>query len=127
MHFLPGSVDQFAGLALFGGDNYGYQFGISLRDDLPALILQRSVKQGETVAKEELEVKKLDNGFAGRIILRVERQDDGFVFKYKYSEESEYETFKDKVSVEYLSEQKTNEFYGTVIGMYASKEEGSEI
>ena len=125
MHFLPGSVDQFAGLALFGGDNYGYQFGISLRDDLPALILQRSVKQGETVAKEELEVKKLDNGFAGRIILRVERQDDGFVFKYKYSEESEYETFKDKVSVEYLSEQKTNEFYGTVIGMYASKEEGS--
>ncbi|MCR4560044.1 MAG: glycoside hydrolase family 43 protein [Bacteroidales bacterium] len=127
MHFLPGSVEQFAGLALFGGDSYGYQFGVSLRDDLPTLILQRSVKQGETIAKEELEVKKLDSGFAGRIILRVERRDDGFVFKYRYSEEAEYEIFKDKVSVEYLSERKTGEFYGTVIGMYASKEEGSEI
>ena len=108
-------------------ENLQHKYG-SGKEEIQALNgIDLEIKQGETIAKEELEVKKLDSGFAGRIILRVERRDDGFVFKYRYSEEAEYEIFKDKVSVEYLSERKTGEFYGTVIGMYASKEEGSEI
>ncbi|MBQ3657190.1 MAG: family 43 glycosylhydrolase [Bacteroidales bacterium] len=126
MHFLPSSVEQFAGLAIFAGDSYGYQLGVTLREELPVLVLQRSLKQGETVAKDELEIKKLDNGFAGRIILRIERLENGFVFKYKFDANQKFETFKDNVSVEYLSCQKNGEFYGSVIGLYASKEEGVE-
>jgi alpha-N-arabinofuranosidase len=126
MHFIPEKPDEFAGMGIFGGDSHSYQFGIGMKDEQSALILQKAVKQGETVGKEIIAVKKLETGFEGRVFLRVERLEKGFAFKYKFESGQNFEVFKDGVSAEYLSCQRNTVFYGSTIGMYASREEGEE-
>ena len=123
MHFLPNTSQEFAGLALYVGDQNNCQFGITLKDDEPTLVLQKAVKQSEQIGKEIIGEKKLESGFGGRIFLAVERHAEGLVFKYKFNLEAPYETFPHEIPTDYLSCQKNGTFYGTVVGMYASKDE----
>ena len=126
LHFVPENSKEFAGLALFASDKNNYEFGITMRDNIPTLMLQKAGVMYEDIVKEEILKKKLKDGFQGRIILKAERLPDGFEFSYKFNQDDDFEVFTHEVSAEYLSAQRTKGFYGTVIGMYASKEEDED-
>ncbi len=123
MHFMPQTPTEFAGLAMFLSDDNNYEFGIGYKEDDCMLILQKAIKDDSGISKAEIKSQRLPDDFIGRIYLKVERADDGFVFSYKTTPEEEYTVFADKVEVEYLSLGRRNIFYGTILGLYASQEE----
>jgi len=130
MHFKPESQSEFAGLGMFLTDHRNYQIGVTLNDDnKPVLALQQAKKANDEIIKENIVARVLDSGFKGRIFLKVERQDDGFLFQYKYNNEDSYETLTNNVSVDYFSlpilqsKENYNAFFGLTIGPYASSED----
>lgn len=125
LHFVPQTPNEFAGMALFLTDNNNYEFGITQRSQVPCLVLQKAVKANgaDDINKEEIAKIKLEEGFFGRIYLKAERTADGFAFQYKFSPEGQYTDLVRNVPAEYLSLQRANSFYGTIIGIYASQEE----
>ena len=123
MHFVPQTSSEFAGLAMFLADDNNYEFGIGYREGDCLLILQKAVKDDSGIFKVEIKSQRVPDDFIGRIFLKVERKDDGFVFSYKASPDDDYTVFSDKVQVEYLSLSRRNAFYGVHIGLYASQEE----
>lgn len=126
MHFLPETESEFAGLALFTSDRTNYVYGITLSDNRPALSVIQSDKDGDRIFGKEVITMPIQESYEGRVYLRVERQADGFAFKYKFRSSDEFKELINKVSVEYLSCQRSTTFMGTVIGMYATQEEGAE-
>ena len=125
MHFMPVNSTDFAGFAMYLSDQENFQFGVSIMEDTPALMLQRAADDSGEIIKEDIKSKFLRENFEGRIILRVECQPGGFTFKYKFNELDEYETLVDQVPIKYLSVAKSGGFYGVTMGPYASQEEGN--
>ncbi len=125
MHFMPITSADFAGFAMFLTDQYNYQFGVSLVEDTPALLVQKAVVDNDETIKEDIKTKFLRDGFAGRVFLRIECQPDGFTFKYKFNEEDSYETLVGQEPLKNLSAGKLSKFYGVTIGPYASQDESN--
>ncbi len=123
MHFEPMAPTEFAGLAMYLTDDRNYEFGLGLRNDRVMLILQKATKGDSGILREDIKQIHVPDDFRGRVYLRVERKDDGFVFSYKVNPGDEYVEFAAQVPVEYLSLGRSGGFMGTTIGLYASREE----
>jgi alpha-N-arabinofuranosidase len=123
MHFEPQAPTEFAGLAMYLNDERNYEFGLGVRNDKVMLLLQKANKNDSGISKEDVKMIHIPDEFIGRIYLKVERKDDGFVFSYKLNAHEDYTVFADKVPVEYLSLSRSNGFMGVTIGLYASQEE----
>lgn len=123
MHFVPQTATEFAGLAMFLADDNNYEFGVGYKEGDCVLVLQKAVKEESGIFKVELKSQRVPDDFVGRIYLKVEYAEDGYVFSYKTTPEGDYTVFADKVQVEYLSLGRRNAFYGVILGLYASQEE----
>ncbi len=126
MHFVPQTPSEFAGLAMFLHDDNNYEFGIGYREGDCMLTLQKAVRDESGIFKVEIKSERVPDSFIGRIFLKAERTNEGFVFSYKTNPEDDYTVFTDKVQVEYLSlSRKSGSFYGVVLGLYASQAENN--
>lgn len=123
MHFMPQLPSEFAGLAMYLNDDRNYEFGLGMRNDNVMIILQKATKNDGGISREDVKTIRIPDEFEGRIFLKAERKDDGFVFSYKLNAHEDYTVFADKVPVEYLSLSRSNGFMGVTIGLYASQEE----
>lgn len=131
MHFLPENKTDFSGLAMYVDDSHNYIFGVTMDEasDMPILQLAKAYKnEDKEIVKAEIEKHPLGSDFKGRIFLRIERKEDGFVFLNKFKEDAQYDTLASQVPISYISpnaimHEEGNRFYGVVVGPYASSEE----
>lgn len=123
MHFLPQMESEYAGIALYLGDNNNYEMGVTLRNDKYVLVLQKAEKGENSITKEIIESKVLNESFVGRVFLCVKCTTNGITFSYKFDRESEYKILKEGVSSQYLSLSRGDHFNGVYVGLYTSQEE----
>lgn len=123
MDFMPLYENQFAGSALYAGDAYNIEFGVSQRNKKISLILQKAVTVNDSIGKEEIKRIDIDKDYHGRIYLKTENRKDGLAFYYKFKKDDQWLNFIDCISPDYLSANNKGTFIGTYIGLYASKNE----
>jgi xylan 1,4-beta-xylosidase len=118
MHYQPKSEKDFAGLVCYQSERFHYAFGITQKQGVNYLVLERTENgASKTIASVQL-------GATSGIQLQVRANGDAYQFQYALKGQ-EFRSLGGTVSGDILSTNVAGGFTGSLLGLYATS--GSDI
>jgi len=109
--FLPGALNECAGLALTQSPDFHYRFVVTLQDEPVLQLIKRAAGVEEILARASISVP--------RIRLKVEAREQAYSF-YFADEAGNWQTLFENADGRILSTPVAGGFLGAYLGMYAS-------